>query len=383
MLNRELTSSLKLYAQEFRSVLLVGPRQSGKTTLVRQCFPEKPYISLENPDERMLADSDPRAFLSRFPQGAILDEIQRVPKLFNYLQEILDNSKKDGLFILTGSNNILLQDSLSQTLAGRMGILDLLPLSYRELSAEYRNKTLSELILQGGYPEIISKNRQANLWYSSYVRTYVERDVRQLKNIENAMLFTKFLKLCAGRIGQQLNVSALSNECGIDVKTVNSWLSVLESTYIIKLLQPFYQNFNKRIVKTPKLYFIDTGLACSLLSIRKKEELAHSHFRGALVENYLISECIKNGLNTQTGQAFYYWRDNKGLEIDLIIQNADLVELIEIKAAQTYTDDFTKNLRAIMKLGEINESYVLYDGLLEFEKSEGIRVWNWRSFLTR
>jgi predicted AAA+ superfamily ATPase len=383
MLNRELTSSLKLYAQEFRSVLLVGPRQSGKTTLVRQCFPEKPYVSLENPDERMLADSDPRAFLSRFPQGAILDEIQRVPKLFNYLQEILDNSKKDGLFILTGSNNILLQDSLSQTLAGRMGILDLLPLSYRELSAEYRNKTLSELILQGGYPEIISKNRQANLWYSSYVRTYVERDVRQLKNIENAMLFTKFLKLCAGRIGQQLNVSALSNECGIDVKTVNSWLSVLESTYIIKLLQPFYQNFNKRIVKTPKLYFIDTGLACSLLSIRKKEELAHSHFRGALVENYLISECIKNGLNTQTGQAFYYWRDNKGLEIDLIIQNADLVELIEIKAAQTYTDDFTKNLRAIMKLGEINESYVLYDGLLEFEKSEGIRVWNWRSFLTR
>jgi len=383
MLNRELTSSLKLYAQEFRSVLLVGPRQSGKTTLVRQCFPEKPYVSLENPDERMLADSDPRAFLGRFPQGAILDEIQRVPKLFNYLQEILDNSKKDGLFILTGSNNILLQDSLSQTLAGRMGILDLLPLSYRELSAEYRNKTLSELILQGGYPEIISKNRQANLWYSSYVRTYVERDVRQLKNIENAMLFTKFLKLCAGRIGQQLNISALSNECGIDVKTVNSWLSVLESTYIIKLLQPFYQNFNKRIVKTPKLYFIDTGLACSLLSIRKKEELAHSHFRGALVENYLISECIKNGLNTQTGQAFYYWRDNKGLEIDLIIQNADLVELIEIKAAQTYTDDFTKNLRAIMKLGEINESYVLYDGLLEFEKSEGIRVWNWRSFLTR
>lgn len=383
MLNRELTSSLKLYAQEFRSVLLVGPRQSGKTTLVRQCFPDKPYVSLENPDERMLADSDPRAFLGRFPQGAIFDEIQRVPKLFNYLQEILDNSKKDGLFILTGSNNILLQDSVSQTLAGRMGILDLLPLSYRELSAEYRNKTLSELILQGGYPEILSKNRQANLWYSSYVRTYVERDVRQLKNIENAMLFTKFLKLCAGRIGQQLNVSALSNECGIDVKTVNSWLSVLESTYIIKLLQPFYQNFNKRIVKTPKLYFIDTGLACSLLSIRKKEELAHSHFRGALVENYLISECIKNGFNTQTGQAFYYWRDNKGLEIDLIIQNADLVELIEIKAAQTYTEDFTKNLRAIMKLGEIKESYVLYDGLLEFEKSEGIRVWNWRRFLTQ
>lgn len=383
MLNRELTSSLKIYAQEFRSVLLVGPRQSGKTTLVRQCFPEKPYVSLENPDERMLADSDPRAFLGRFPEGAILDEIQRVPKLFNYLQEILDNSKKDGLFILTGSNNILLQDSVSQTLAGRMGILDLLPLSYRELSAEYRNKTLSELILQGGYPEILSKNRQANLWYSSYVRTYVERDVRQLKNIENTMLFTKFLKLCAGRIGQQLNVSALSNECGIDVKTVNSWLSVLESTYIIKLLQPFYQNFNKRIVKTPKLYFIDTGLACSFLSIRKKEELAHSHFRGALVENYLISECIKNGLNTQTGQAFYYWRDNKGLEIDLIIQNADLIELIEIKAAQTYTEEFTKNLRAIMKLGDIKESYVLYDGLQEFEKSEGIRVWNWRNFLTR
>ncbi len=273
MIKRELKVILGEYAGEFRSVLLVGPRQSGKTTLVQETFPDKPYVSLENPDERLLAETDARAFLNRFPQGAILDEVQRVPSLFSYLQEILDRTGQDGLFILTGSNNILLQENISQTLAGRLGILDLYPLSFREISNIGKEYTLNELIFKGSYPEIYNKNRKSELWYNSYIRTYIERDVRQLKNIENTSLFIKFLKTCAGRTGQQLNVSAISNECGIDLKTVNSWLSVLEQTYVIKLLQPFYKNFNKRIVKTPKLYFIDTGLACSLLGIRKKEEL--------------------------------------------------------------------------------------------------------------
>jgi len=238
MVSREIETLLREYAKEFRSLLLVGPRQSGKSTLVKKVFSDKPYISLENIDERELALGDPRAFLQRFPYGAILDEIQRVPSLFNYLQEILDNSSEDGLFILTGSNNLLLQSNISQTLAGRIGILDLLPLSLNEIKKfDSEELNIDSLIIKGAYPEIYNKKRNPQHWYPSYIRTYVERDVREIKNIDNISLFTRFIRLCAGRVGQQLNVSSLSNECGIDVKTVNSWLSVLESTYIIKLLQ--------------------------------------------------------------------------------------------------------------------------------------------------
>src|SRR5690606_13457281 len=321
MIKRELKVILGEYAGEFRSVLLVGPRQSGKTILVQEAFPDKTYVSLENPDERLLAETDARAFLSRFPEGAILDEVQRVPALFSYLQEILDKADRDGLFILTGSNNILLQENITQTLAGRLGILDLYPLSFREIEPIGMGDTLNALIFKGSYPEIYNKDRKPELWYSSYIRTYVERDVRQIKNIENTSLFIKFLKICAGRIGQQLNITAISNECGIDLKTVQSWLSVLEQTYVIKLLQPFYNNFNKRILKTPKLYFVDTGLACSLLGIRKMKELELSHFRCALVENYMIMECVKNNANQNRERSFYYWRDNKGVEVDLILDN--------------------------------------------------------------
>jgi len=381
MIKRELKVILGEYAGEFRSVLLVGPRQSGKTTLVQETFPDKPYVSLENPDERLLAETDARAFLNRFPQGAILDEVQRVPSLFSYLQEILDRTGQDGLFILTGSNNILLQENISQTLAGRLGILDLYPLSFREISNIGKEYTLNELIFKGSYPEIYNKNRKSELWYNSYIRTYIERDVRQLKNIENTSLFIKFLKTCAGRTGQQLNVSAISNECGIDLKTVNSWLSVLEQTYVIKLLQPFYKNFNKRIVKTPKLYFIDTGLACSLLGIRKKEELEFSHFRGALVENYIIVECIKNNANQNRGEMFYYWRDSNGVEVDLVIDKSTTFLPLEIKSAQTFSNDFGNNLKKIKKYSDIKEAVILYDGDLEFETSDGTKVLKWTSFL--
>lgn len=383
MINRELKAILSEYATEFRSVLLVGPRQSGKTTLTKQTFPDKPYVSLENPDERLLAESDARAFLNRFPNGAILDEIQRAPSLFSYLQEILDHSDKDGLFILTGSNNILLQENVSQTLAGRLGILDLYPLSYRELKDISKKHALNELIFKGSYPEVHHKNRKPEIWYPSYIKTYVERDVRQIKNIENTSLFIKFLKICAGRIGQQINLSTISNDCGIDVKTVQSWLSVLEQSYVIKLLQPFYKNFNKRIVKAPKLYFVDTGLACSLLAIRNKEELALSHFYGALVENYIIVECMKNNANQQLDQAFYYWRDSNGVEIDLIIdQGADFVP-IEIKSAQTFSNDFTANLKKIKDYANIQNAVVVYNGMMEFTTNDHIEVINWESFLGR
>jgi len=381
MIPRELISLLQEYATEFRSVLLVGPRQSGKTTLVRETFPGKPYISLENPDERSLAETDAHAFLNRFPNGAILDEVQRVPALFSYLQEILDKTDQDGLFVLTGSNNILLQENITQTLAGRLGILDLYPLSFREIAAMGQDYTLNELIFRGSYPEVHHKNRKPGLWYNSYLRTYVERDVRQIQNIENTSLFIKFLKICAGRTGQQINMTAISNESGIDLKTVRSWLSVLEQTYVIRLLQPFYRNFNKRILKTPKLYFVDTGLACSLLGIRKTEELELSHFRGALVENHIIMECAKNSANQNSGHELYYWRDNKGVEVDLIIDNGTDFLPVEIKSAETFSNDFTKNLVKIKNYSGVKEAVIVYDGKMEFETSEGIKVLNRASFL--
>ncbi len=380
---REIRTVLLNYAQQFRAVMLVGPRQSGKTTLVKITFPEKPYVSLENPDERALANEDPRAFLARFAKGAILDEVQRVPSLLNYLQEILDHSKEDGLYILTGSNNILLQDNVSQTLAGRVGVLDLMPLSYREIVQQKSALTLEEHIFNGSYPEIYDRGRSPNIWYPSYIRTYVERDVRQVQNIENTALFTKFLRLCAGRVGQQVNAAALSNECGIDVRTVQSWLSVLESTYVIKRLSPFHRNFNKRITKSPKLYFIDSGLVCSLLGIRTTDELTVSHFKGALVENFIIMELVKNGLNKGLHQSLYYWRENNGVEVDVILDSGTTFVPIEIKSAQTFSKDFLANLKKFKSYSDALKGILLYDGEMEFKTEDDFEVLNWKTFLMR
>lgn len=380
MITREIESLIKEYSKQFRSLLVVGPRQTGKSTLVKKVFPNKPYVSLENPDERLLAENDPRAFLYRFPKGAILDEVQRTPLLFNYLQEIIDNSDEDGLFILTGSNNLLLQSNISQSLAGRVGVIDLLPLTFQEI--EKFGKTdysLNELIFKGSYPEIYDKNRNPTLWYPAYIRTYVERDVRLIKNIENTLLFTKFLKICAGRVGQQVNVSAISNECGIDVKTVNSWISVLENTYVIKLLQPFYKSFNKRLVKTPKLYFYDTGLVCSLLNIKNTDELSFSHFRGSLVENYLLVELVKKIKNKGASESIYYWRDNNGVEVDILIDYGNKLLPIEIKSAQTFNNDFLSNIKKFNSYSYNNNGWVIYDGKLEFETENGIVVKNWKN----
>jgi len=382
-IDREIRQVLLDFSKQFRAVLVVGPRQSGKTTLVRAAFPDKPYVSLENPDERTLADSDPRAFLTRFPDGAILDEIQRVPALLNYLQEVLDRTDKDGLYILTGSNNILLQENISQTLSGRVGILDLLPLSYREISTTTEEIPLEKLVFQGGYPEIYDRQRKPPIWYPSYVRTYVERDVRQIKNIENTALFTKFLRLCAGRVGQLMNMNALSNECGIDVRTAGSWISVLESTYVIKLLQPFHQNFNKRITKSPKLYFIDTGLACSLLGIRNTDELMLSHFKGALVENLIIMELMKNELNSGVRPSQFFWRENNGVEVDVIVDSGLSFTPIEIKSAQTFSKDFLNNLKKFRSYSKSEKGILLYDGQMEFTTDDGFEVLNWRTFLLR
>lgn len=379
MVSRDINNLLLTYAGSFRSVLLVGPRQSGKSTLSKQSFQSKPYVSLENPDEKLLAETDPRAFLSRFPNGAILDEIQRVPILLNFLQEILDNTKEDGLFILTGSNNILLQESVSQSLAGRIGILELLPFSYQEiLKINQQPKSLSWYVFNGCYPEIFDRKRNPTIWYPSYIKTYLERDVRLIRNIENQSLFVKFLKLCAGRIGQTLNIASLSNECGIDIKTVQAWLSVLESTFVVKLLYPHHRNFNKRVVKSPKLYFYDTGLACSLLGIKKEEELSLSHFKGALVENYIILEFLKHIKNYGLNFDLYYWRDNKGVEVDLLIDKGnDILIPIEIKSAQTFQQNFTNNLTKYISYSNQQKAFVVYNGTQQMKLSSGIELINW------
>lgn len=371
---------LRQYSRHFRALAVVGPRQSGKTTLVKKVFPRKPYVSMEDPDERMFATNDPRAFLNRFKNGAVIDEAQRVPELFSYLQQLLDKTDKNGLFILTGSNNFLLQQNISQSLAGRIGYIDLLPLSYTEI-IQFPNapEHANDFILNGTYPELYDKNRKPGLWYPAYIRTYIERDVKQIKNIENTLLFNRFIQLCAGRTAQQLNVSALSIECGIDVKTVQAWLGILQSSYIIYLLPPYHKNYNKRVVKTPKLYFIDTGLACSLLGIRQVNELEKSHFRGALFENYVIMDLLKQKYNSGNRDSLYYWRENNGIEIDLLIDKGNKIIPVEIKATETFAASHIKSISHWNRISGNTGGVLLYDGEAGFTSSDKIKIASWKS----
>ena len=385
MINRIAIKRLIDLSKTFRSVAVVGPRQSGKTTLCRTVFPDKPYISLENPDFLDFATSDPRGFLSQFntKNGAILDEIQKVPHLFSYLQQILDETKQKGLFILTGSNNFLLLENITQTLAGRIAYLQLLPLSLEELKTSKFLKTdYYEHTHSGGYPELISESISPADWFPNYISTYVERDVRQLKNITNLSLFTKLLRLCAGRTGQILNMASLANDCGIDQKTVASWLGILQSSYIIYLLKPYYNNFNKRITKTPKLYFYDTGVACSLLGIKSADQIAIHAAKGALFENLMVSELLKNRFNIGESDNLFYWRDKTGNEVDVIAENAEKLTAIELKSGETINNDFFKGLNYFSALNtkEI-EKVVIYGGNQSQNRSNGIAVKSWNNFI--
>lgn len=372
MIFRTATQELKDLALTFKAVAVIGPRQSGKTTLVRHVFKTKPYVSLENPDTRLFASEDPRGFLSNYPQGAILDEIQRVPQLFSYLQEVLDTSPEKGLFILTGSNNFLLQENISQSLAGRIGYLQLLPLSIKEIGK--RADTLDTLMFKGGYPEVYDQNIPASKWYANYIRTYLERDVRMIKNIGSLYTFEKFLRLCAGRTGQLLNMSSLAVEVGVDVKTISAWLGVLEMSFVVFRLQPFHKNYNKRIVKMPKLYFYDVGLAVALMGIEESAQLQIHPFRGALFENLVILEFLKQRLNSGKKPNIYFWRDNVGNEIDLLLETAPQVVPLEIKSGQTITQDFYKGLIYWNKITKTSGGYVVYAGKETRKQSNGIQV---------
>lgn len=379
MIHRTATARLKKLAGTFRSVAVVGPRQSGKTTLCKTVFPKKPYVSLENPDTLAFANTDPRGFLGQFKNGAILDEIQRAPHLFSYLQQVLDETKKKGLFILTGSNNFLLQENITQSLSGRIAYLQLLPLSLAELKKSEKLKAdYGSHILNGGYPEIFSKKINAVDWYSAYINTYIERDVRQLKNINNLSVFTKLLKLCAGRTGQILNLTSFSNDCGIDQKTVDAWLGVLQSSYIIYLLKPYHGNFNKRVMKTPKLYFYDTGVACSLLGITNAKQIATHAAKGALFENMIVSELLKERLNAGATDNLYYWRDKTGNEVDVLIDKAGKLTAMELKAGETVSQDFFNGLIYFSSLNKKPTQKILVFGGREIQKrSNGVLVKPW------
>lgn len=367
MIKRELTSILKHLAEQFRVLAVLGPRQSGKTTITQETFNNHTYVSLEDTDTRAFAETDPRAFLQLYhnDHGIILDEIQHVPSLLSYIQTEVDRTKKKGYFILTGSQNFLLNEKITQTLAGRVAIFTLLPLSVHELQqANMLPHDINTLMLQGSYPPIYADNVNPLYWYPSYISTYIERDIRQIKNITNASLFQTFIKLCAGRIGQLLNVSSLANDCGISAVTAESWISLLEMSYIVFRAQPHYKNFSKRVVKTTKLYFYDTGLACSLLEIDNPKQLATHYLRGGLFESFVFSEILKMQYNRGFTPHPYFWRDKIGHEVDCVIERGGKLYAIEMKAGKTITSDYFDGLDYWNKLAlsDAGTSYLVYAG---------------------
>lgn len=378
MIQRGASSKVKQLARKFPAVGLLGPRQSGKTTLAKELFPKKPYISFENQDNILLATSDPRAFLHQYKSGAIFDEIQRVPQLLSYMQGVIDDQpKKVGLFIITGSQNLLLLESISQTLAGRIAFIHLLPFSYHELAgSKYDKQSLNKLILNGGYPRLYDKKIKPRDFYPNYLLTYVERDVRQIKNITNLALFQRFLKVCASRVGQEVNYSSISNDTGVDQKTVLSWFGILEASFIAFRLQPFYNNLGKRLTQMPKLYFYDTGLCCSLLELETESHVNTHPLRGALFENFIILELLKARFNNGQRSNLFYWRDRTGNEIDLLLDQSGQVVPIEIKTAATFTKDYVKGISYWKKINpQTKNSYVIFTGNSSSFNSTDILNW--------
>jgi predicted AAA+ superfamily ATPase len=357
---------------------ITGPRQSGKTTLSKQLFPGKPYLNFENPGIQYEAEQNPEGFLKKYAKGAIFDEVQRVPHIFRYLQEVLDNNTKRGQFILTGSNNFLLQEQVSQSLAGRAGYLTLLPFSYAELvKAKFAYDDINKLIVKGSYPEIWAENLNPGIWLNSYIQTYIQRDVRLLRNITNLGLFTRFISLCANHAGQILNRETLAKQTGVDTKTILAWLGLLENSYIIFLLQPWYNNMNKRIIKSAKLYFYDTGLLCQLLGIRNHTALQKHNAYGALFENWIVSEIKKNRFNMAQNDELFYFRDSTGNEVDLICKNENAPLAIEIKSGKSSDNSLFKGLKYWQKLQPESQAILLYGGKKSEMISDNLSLTSW------
>ena len=380
MIPRDAAHTLVRLAKGFPVIAITGPRQAGKTTLARNIFKDKPYISLENPDERDFALTDPKRFLARFPQGAILDEVQRCPQLLSWLQGLVDERQRMGDFVLTGSAQFSLIESITQTLAGRVARVELLPLSASELGQVNKlPETLTQTLFQGRYPTLYDRPVSPQDWFSNYVATYVERDVRQLIAVRDLGQFQTFVKMCAARTGQLLNLTALGADCGISAVTAKQWLTVLETSYIVTLLRPHFRNYGKRLVKTPKLYFLDSGLATWLMGIRDVQTLETHAARGALFETWVVSELYKQRLNAGLAPDLYFWRDNSGQEIDVLCETAQGLQAIEIKSGSTYASDWAQNLKKWQTLAssEFPNSTIMYGGESNFER-DGIKVWGWR-----
>lgn len=379
MIERKSAAILIEKAAHYPIVAITGPRQSGKSTLAKATFPHKPYISLEDLDTRQFATDDPRGFLSQFPHGAILDEVQHCPGLFSYLQTLVDAKLEMGLFILTGSQQFGLTARITQSLAGRVGFLQLLPFTLSELQgAHCAPVDLEALLFTGLYPPIYDRHVAPTSWYSDYIMTYVERDVRQLINVQDLHSFHRFLKMCAARTGQILNLSSLAADCGITHNTAKAWLSVLEASYIVFLLAPHHRNFNKRITKSPKLYFYDTGLACALIGIQDSKQIAIHSIRGVLFETWVVGELIKQRFNQGLLSNLYYWRDSQGHEIDIIVEQGDTLIPIEIKSGKTIASDFFDNLLYWQALAnQTTPPAILVYGGDQVQTRGNVRVTNW------
>ena len=383
MVDRDVEPRLKMLAMNFPAIVLTGPRQSGKSTLCQKVFPDLPYATLESPDVRAFALEDPRGFLKQFPHGAILDEIQNCPQISSYLQEIIDREPTPGRWILTGSHNLSVLASTSQSLAGRVAVLHLLPLSRHEVVqfAQHPN-TLNETLLTGGYPRILDRKLGPPDWLSSYVATYLERDVRALSNIGDLVAFQRFAQLSAGRISQLLNFSSLAADCGISQPTAKAWASVLEASFIVFRLPSYHGNVSKRLIKMPKLHFYDTGLACWLLGIREAAQLDRHPLRGAIFESWVVSEIIKQRFNQGEANGVYFFRDKAGLECDVLVSGGKTLKLVEVKAGQTIASDWAASNHKIAALFDKTNSevasVVVYGGT-ERQERNGVTYLPWQA----
>jgi len=381
MINRLISDGIRKDLDSYPIVALTGPRQSGKTTLLKHLFPDFTYISLENPDQRKFVLDDPGKFLLRFSSKVIIDEAQRVPPIFSYLQTHVDDLNLLGQYILSGSQNFHLMESITQSLAGRVSIQKLFPLDIDELDqAGFLPVEWETLILKGSYPAIYSRNIDSRRYFSNYLQTYIKRDVSDLLNIHNIKLFGDFISLCASRTGQLLNLNNLANECGITFPTARSWLSVLETSYIVFLLHPYHENFTKRIVKSPKLYFYDTGLVSHLLGIKCEEELMKETLRGMLFENLVVSEIYKRNYHKNQLRNFWFWRDSNGREVDLLEKSVRGFDIYEIKSTSTIMPKLIEGLDYFDRIteGRVKNKTLIYGGEEDQDRSR-FRVRSWKS----
>ncbi|MBW1721986.1 MAG: ATP-binding protein [Deltaproteobacteria bacterium] len=377
MITREISQELVESAAEYPVVTVLGPRQSGKTTLVRMTFPDKPYSSLEDPDVRMAAETDPRGFLNRMKDGAVLDEVQRVPALLSYIQGIVDEAGRPGMFILTGSHQPRLHEAITQSLAGRTAMLTLWPFSVSELRRYKSTWGAFELIACGCFPRVHEEGLAPRRFYNGYLQTYVERDVRSLINLRELTPFQTFLTLLAGRVGQLVNLTSLSNDVGVSATTIRNWLSVLKASYVVFDLPPFFRNIRKRVIKSPKIYFTDPGFAAFLLGIHTEEQASRDPLRGNLYENLVIADIVKGALNRGIRPEIYFFRDSHGHEVDLLIREEGRLIPAEIKSAATFSADFVKGLERFQALGvdRVTTGAVLYNGEQQFQV-RGARIFN-------